>query len=126
MIGPDDIGVSLSRIVRETEHGNVVSDLRQVAARLATTTTLDSELAGLLVEAAAKVMRVEARSFDQERRDARDSDDTVAEAAYRIGCAQAHLLAEITLPGVQEQLVRLASFYRDPAEYLAQEKETIQ
>jgi hypothetical protein len=126
MIGPDEIDVSLARIVRETEHANVLSDLRQVAGRLATTTSLDSELAGVLVEAAAKVMRVEARTLDQERRDCRDTDDTVGEHAYRIGCAQAHLLAEITLPGVQEQLDRLAGIFHDPADYIAREKEPIQ
>lgn len=118
-----DIRDTLDRVALEHDAANLRHDVHQLGAHLAATTSLDAALVERMLEIAGRVMAHEAVALDHERRDARDSADPIGAHAFEIGRNHAYLLGTVTIPGLQEQVSRLASIFRAPDEYVAWERQ---
>lgn len=121
---PHEISASLDRVAADHAAANLRTDVRQLAAKMATA-TVDSELAAELLEMAGRIMRNEEIQLGREVKDALDVDDEAAAAAYTIGRHYAYSLAQCRLPRAAEQARRIHAIYRDPDAFLAWEKETL-
>lgn len=118
-----EIRATLDRVALEHDASNLRADVRQLGAHLATSPPLDAALVERMLEIAGRVMAHEAVALDGERRDARDEEDTIAAHAFEIGRNHAYLLGTVTIPGLQEQVGRLAGIFRNPDEYVAWERQ---
>lgn len=118
-----EIRDSLTRVAREHEAENLRHDVHQLGAHLAAATSLDAALVERMLDVAGRLMAHEAVALDHERRDARDSGDPIGAHAFEIGRNHAYLLGTVTIPGLQEQVSRLAGIFRNPDEYVAWERQ---